>query len=69
MRAEDFILDQSPTQNGESCVIAIKNSTTSVWILGLPFLRGFYVVFDQPNARTGLVPYIGSAKKELEEGT
>ena len=34
----------------------------------MPFLRGYYVVFDQPNSRTGIVPYLGSPKTELETG-
>lgn len=66
--AEDFIVDLSLDQNGNSCQIAISNTTNPYWSLGLPFLRGYYVVFDGENSQTGIVPYNGSPKDELYEG-
>jgi hypothetical protein len=62
-----------PTLSSDSryCPLAFQPSSSEMWILGDPFLRAFYTIYDYDNARVGMattnppagtaVPYGGKA--------
>lgn len=58
MRPEDWIVET----DGLCWACLGENNFDEYWILGDTFLRGFYSVHDNANARFGFAPHAGSKK-------
>jgi hypothetical protein len=65
MKPEHYILEHE----GECWACLGENSYDEYFILGDTFLRGFYSVHDNENARFGFAPHAGSDKAAPYYGT
>ena len=52
--------------HGLGCIIMFTQDVASNMILGVPFMKGFYIVHDLNNLSVGIVPQNTSSK---EKGT
>ena len=49
--------------NQTQCLVSFKRSLSVApdsWVLGQPFLRAYYTIFDKDNNRIGVVPNVAS---------
>ena len=61
--AEDysFAIDLTNTW----CAICLRASSIDYFVLGIPFLRGWYTIFDNESKRIGYIPFNSSPKTNM----
>ena len=58
----DYVLDLQAHSLG--CIVMFTRDTGSNMILGVPFMKGFYIVHDLNNLSVGIVPQNTSSKSK-----
>lgn len=54
IKPKTFILEKPPGISGDYCPIAISSSGSNDVVLGLVFMRNFYMIFDFDNDKVGI---------------
>jgi len=62
---ESFVLDVGL---GEQCFIPFQYNDVDEWVLGEPFFRSFYAVFDDSKGIVGLAPSVNYMHASIIEG-
>ena len=58
MEVNPFTYASETTRTGKTaCDLMIRNNTADTWIIGIPFIRNYYTIFDADNSRLGFVPH------------
>jgi hypothetical protein len=62
---ESFVMDIG---KGDKCFLPFQFSDKDEWVLGQPFFRSFYSVFDDSKGLVGLAPSINYIHSSIIEG-
>lgn len=62
---ESFVLDIG---QGDKCLLPFVNSNEDYWVLGEPFFRNYYSVYDVEKGLVGVAPSVNAPKAKIYEG-
>lgn len=65
MVPESFVIDIG---NRDKCFIPFQYNNEDSWIIGEPFFRNFYTVFDDSKSLIGIAPSVNFVKASISEG-
>lgn len=67
MRGKDYLFYQ---RYYRSCAVLVKpelNLQTNMWLMGDPFLRAYYSIYDMDNEKIGLVGVAKTTREKFAE--
>ena len=65
MVPEAFVIDVG---DRDLCFVPFSYNTEDVWVIGEPFFRNFYTVFDDSKGLIGLAPSVNYVHASISEG-
>ena len=54
---EHFVRSSRSIEDPDYCLLSLGVNDSEYWLLGLPFLRGYYTIWDEERGMVGFAPH------------